>query len=275
MGIVVFLVGPPPCELDLLRLAVVVQVLVDELRAIVGVDAPERKGQGLAELGEGRLDRALALAEHGGGLDPGGVDVGEVEGVHELALAQAAAMRHEIDLGEAGDGHVPAIGLEGDVMFEQGARLGAPVQPLAELAAVRGQAAIDLPRADREHLLFHGRAQAQPAPRPGQPQRQQGLEPHGPRVAGGLPDAPQDGDHGRAIPGGSAPWWAGGAGGRAVEQPDGVLAVMAGDLTELVQDLLLLRAPGAPIPVIDHLHVLLLGSRTHDRGLHRLRKVTS
>jgi hypothetical protein len=56
--------------------------------------------------------------------------------VHELAVAQAAAVGDEVDLREARDGDVPAIGLEGDVVLEQGARLGPPVQPLGEPASV-------------------------------------------------------------------------------------------------------------------------------------------
>src|SRR2546426_4918474 len=71
-------------------------------------------------------------------------------------VAQAAAVDHEVDLGEAGNGHVPPIGLERDVVFEQGAGLGAAVQPLADLAAVRGQATIHLARADGQHLPLHG-----------------------------------------------------------------------------------------------------------------------
>src|SRR6202162_6391211 len=55
VGVVVFLVGPAAGELDLLGLAVVPEMLVDELRAVVGVDAPQGKGQGLAELREGPL----------------------------------------------------------------------------------------------------------------------------------------------------------------------------------------------------------------------------
>jgi len=95
--------------------------------------------------------------------------------VHELPVAQAAAVGDEVDLREAGGGHVPAIGLERDVVFEQTARLGAPVQPRADLAAVRGQAAIDLARADAQQLRLHRRPQVQPAPGPGQPQGQQRL----------------------------------------------------------------------------------------------------
>ena len=84
------------------------------------------------------------------------MDVGQVQRVHELPIAQAAAVGNEVDLGEAGNGHVPPIGLEGDVVFEQGAGLGAAVQPLANLAAVRGQPAIHLARADGQHLPLHG-----------------------------------------------------------------------------------------------------------------------
>jgi hypothetical protein len=56
------------------------------------------------------------------------MDVGQVERVHELTVPEVAAMGHQIDLGE----HVPAVGPEGDVVLEQGAGLGAPVQPLRE-----------------------------------------------------------------------------------------------------------------------------------------------
>src|SRR3990167_1058845 len=75
---------------------------------------PQSRGQGLAEPVGRRLHRELALAEHGGGLHPGGVDVGHIERVHELAVPEAAAVRAAIDLREARDGDVPAIRLEGD-----------------------------------------------------------------------------------------------------------------------------------------------------------------
>jgi hypothetical protein len=84
------------------------------------------------------------------------VDVGEIQRVDELAVAQAAAVGDEVDLGEARDDHVPAVGLEGDVVLEQGAGLGTAVQPLAELPAVGGEPAIHLARADAQHLSLHG-----------------------------------------------------------------------------------------------------------------------
>src|SRR6266849_6673288 len=74
---------------------------------------------------------------------------------------------------------------------------------------------------------------------------------------------------------GPAPGAAGPPRRRPVEQPDGVLAVIGRHLAELVENPLLLRAGRPPVPLIDGLHVLAHGSRTHDGFLHRLRKVTS
>ena len=50
--------------------------------------------------------------------------------------------------------------------------------------------------------------------------------------------------------------------GRSVEHPDRMLAVIAGHLTDLIQNLPLLRTPGMPITLIDSLHILLPASRT-------------
>ena len=50
VGVVVFLVGPPAGELDWPLGAPADQMPVDELRAIVGIDAQQAKGQGLSNL---------------------------------------------------------------------------------------------------------------------------------------------------------------------------------------------------------------------------------
>jgi len=51
-------------------------------------------------------------------------------------------------------------------------------------------------------------------------------------------------------------------------QADGVLPVVLRHGTEFVQDPLLLRAPRAPIPAINRLHMLLFGLHTHEGSLH-------
>src|SRR6266403_4966196 len=61
VGVVVLLIGAAAGELDLLGLAVLPEMLVDELRAVVRVDAAQPEGQAGAELLERRLHRRLAL----------------------------------------------------------------------------------------------------------------------------------------------------------------------------------------------------------------------
>ncbi len=60
MGVVVLLVGPAPGEADLPRVAVAIEMMVDELAAVVGVDVQDLEGQNLAHLGEGLDDPNLA-----------------------------------------------------------------------------------------------------------------------------------------------------------------------------------------------------------------------
>ena len=54
-----------------------------------------------------------------------------------------------------------------------------------------------------------------------------------------------------------------------------MLAMVAGHLSELVEDLPLLRSPGLPIALIDRLDVLPFRGRTHAGCLHRPGTVTS
>ena len=174
-------------------------MVVDELRPVVGVDAPQAEGQRLPDLLQGRLDAGFAAAEDRPGLDPRRVDVGDVERVRELAVARSAAWATRSSSVKPGDGHVPVIGLQRDVVLEQGPRLGAPVPPGRELPLGRRQAPIDLARADGPQLLAHRGRQPEPAAGPGQPQREQRLQPHGPGIARGLPDRGQGLDHRRAV----------------------------------------------------------------------------
>jgi len=79
--VVIPLVRAPARELDLLTLAVPVEMVVDELRPVVRIDPAQPEGQDLPDLLQGRLDVAFAAPQHGPGLDPGRMDVGGVERV--------------------------------------------------------------------------------------------------------------------------------------------------------------------------------------------------
>jgi hypothetical protein len=272
VGVVVLLVRAAAGELDPVLVAVAVELGVDELGAVVRVDALQAERQGLADLVEGALHAALALAQDGARFGPGGLDVDDVQGVGELASGRGAAMGDEIELGEAGDGDIPVIGLQGNVVLEEGAGLGAAVAPGLEVALVRRQAPIDLPGTDPAELGLGRGGEVEMAPRPRQPERQQRLEADRPRVARRRPDLRQRLDHPRGIRESAAPRPAPGLPGRRpVEQPDRVLAVVLRHATELIQDPLLLLAPRAPIAGMDRPQVLPLRFRTHDVHLLRPR----
>jgi len=183
------------------------------------------------------VDADLAAPKHGARLDPGGVNVGDVEGVRELAIGAAAGMGDEIDLGKARDRDRPVIRLEGNVVLEQRAGFRPPIAAGAELAFQGRQPPINLPGADRAQLAAHGGGQAQPAPGPGQPRRPQRLQAYGPRVSRRLPDHPQRLDHRARIRRGPAPPARPRcARGRTVEEPQRVLAMVARRPTELIED---------------------------------------
>ena len=87
VGAVVLVARPVPGESQLLLLALAQKLLVDELGAVVRVDAQDRKGElrgGLPDRGEHPF---LRLVPHRNGLGPAGRDVSDIEGETELALA--------------------------------------------------------------------------------------------------------------------------------------------------------------------------------------------
>ena len=117
--VVVLLVRSPARELDLVGPAVLMQVRVDEFRAVVGVDATERERQGRAPLGEAFLHAHLAFPQDGAVFDPRGVDVSQIQRMEEVPVGAVARVAHQVHLGEAGLGDVPVIGLDRNVVLQQ------------------------------------------------------------------------------------------------------------------------------------------------------------
>src|SRR5690606_21155039 len=92
VGVIVFFVGSAAGELDDTLLTVRVEVVVDELRAVVRIDGLEGKGKCPAYLVQGIHDALLTLAHKAEVLPPSGEDVGEVKRVDELARRVGARM---------------------------------------------------------------------------------------------------------------------------------------------------------------------------------------
>ena len=102
---------------------------------------------------------------------------------------------------------------------------------------------VDLTRTDAQQPPRRPCGGPEAPPHPRHPQGQQGLQAHRARIAGGLPDGTQDGDHSGAVGRRTSPLSRAlppGAWSSTVQQTDGVLSVVARVATKLVQDHLLL-----------------------------------
>ena len=74
------------------------------------------------------------------------MNVGNVERVAELSTGRITRMGYQIDFRETGTVHIPAIGLHRNMVLEQIARLGTPVNPSPPVCLGRFQPPINLSR---------------------------------------------------------------------------------------------------------------------------------
>ncbi len=257
VGVVVLLVRPTPSELDVELLAVAVQMVVDELGAVVRVDTSQLKGASLANLLKRLHHEGLALAHDSLSLRPTGVDVGQGEGVDELSLGPIPRVRHQIDLREARLAHLPPSRPDGNLVLEQSPRFGLAVEPSLRLRLVGPEPTVDLAGADPQQLALQPRRDRDALLEPRQPQRQQCLQPHRPRVVRRLPHQAQRVIHRLAIARPTKPTpGRPPLGSRAVQTPHRVLAVIARHPANLVQNPTLLRPIRLPVPRPDPAQIL-------------------
>src|ERR1700719_4019586 len=92
MGIVVLLPRAAAGEGDGVLLTVRVQVMVDELRAVVAVQPEQGHGQLRADPVDRPADARLALAPDGLELDPGGRNIHGAQGTEIKAFGGAATV---------------------------------------------------------------------------------------------------------------------------------------------------------------------------------------
>src|SRR5437667_1667946 len=102
-------------EGDALSAAVIERRAIDELGAVVAVEAGQGHGQSFADLVDAAAYARLALAPQGLQFDPAGGDIDGAEGEEEEAPGGATAMGDQIDLEEARARIVPlGEGTNGD-----------------------------------------------------------------------------------------------------------------------------------------------------------------
>ncbi len=119
---------------------------VHELRAVIRIEAEQAERQGGLDLIESLDYRRPAPPQEGPRFRPRGMDIRHVQRMGKFPVAGVATMRHQVHLRETGKFHVPVVRLEGNIMFEQSARLGAAVDPPFDLELLGPQASVDLTR---------------------------------------------------------------------------------------------------------------------------------
>jgi hypothetical protein len=102
-----------------LVLAVAEELVVDELRAVIGVDAQEGEGKSGAKFLEASKDMDLGFVFQGLGLGPAGGNVCQGKSLAVFVEGCAAVMGNEIGFTKPGALLIPiGKGSDGDVVFE-------------------------------------------------------------------------------------------------------------------------------------------------------------
>jgi len=175
VSIVIFFVRSSSGEVDVVLGTPGAEMPIDELRAVIRIEAQETKGQGGSNLLQSLQHRRSTPPQQGPRFRPAGVDIGDVEGMGKLSTGRVAGMRDQVHLRESWNFHVPMLSPHRDLMLEQGARPGATVNPSLPLQPLDSQAAVHLPRTDLQQLLLDSRRHAKPLAHPRQPERQEGF----------------------------------------------------------------------------------------------------
>jgi len=252
MRAVVLLPGAAAGEGDALADTVPIQSLVDELRAVVAIQAPQGPGQTLPDFMAGGGHAMLPFAPDRVQLDPARGDIDGAECAEGRALGARRAVGHQVDLAVAGHGFVPVgKGAEGDLLFEPRAGLGGTGAAERILRAGGGEQAGEGGPARLSHQLLNGGGQTQfvPPQEPVKQLRHEGVQAMGADTATGLPEQLDGGrDLGAVLPRPPRPRGPRRVPQGAPQQANDRLAVHPGDRHDLIQQCLLLPPGSLLVP---------------------------
>jgi len=237
--LIILLGDPSPREGDLLARAIGEQIGVQELAAIVSVQAEERHRQQGARACERLDDRVLAAMQQRQALGPAGGDIGEHERLQEGTLCPRAAVRDEISLEETGTDVIPTgEGAHRHLLFdEQSAARGRHAMGRVPFA-IGAQDAIGGRRTEREELRTHRISQREMA-MAFECRHQLGQKGHEALGADAIGRRPRDNQrvlYRATIEALARSGQRQGYGNGMGEEPDSVLARVAGDGDELIED---------------------------------------
>ena len=145
VGIIVFVVGTASGEVDgLFSLDKVSQeVVVEKLGAVVRIEAEQGKGQGSFDIFDLFQDIRFSFSPDSSLLGPSGGNINAVKRIGEHTREGFPAMGNGIGFKESGAGLVPLVGLDGDVLSEEGTGFGGGTASFLVLDTCRTEESID------------------------------------------------------------------------------------------------------------------------------------
>ena len=196
VGVVVFFIRPGASELNFAvrrsEPAKAPEVVVNELRPIVGVDPFEGEGQTPFNCAHSLDDGCFRLAEHGFFLIPSGVNIYGIERVEKVTGGAGARVGDQIDFQKSRPMNVPEVSADGDHALEKQAGLGRAVETFFELIFLRSKTPIHLARADGKELSLGAWFDLEALAGKWNPIWERGFEPLGAQETCGSPDRVQD-----------------------------------------------------------------------------------
>ena len=266
VGVVVLPVGSGPGEGDALLLAVGVEVVVDELAAVVGIDTQQGKGEVLTDVVDGATHSLLTLAHHAPAGYPAGGDVHGAEGIEVLAFGGFPAVGHQVYFQEAGLVLVPfSEGASGDGGLEQGTGPGGGEGSPVLRMAVGTEQAVDGGGAHGAYLVLYFLLQDQfPVTFQGSQQfREEGLQPLGTDPVAGFLQGPQGSGGFRTVAfRATCPALSEGRG-LGIQGADQGLAVLASDPHRFIQNTPLFPTIGTVVSWSDSVQILSHSASRH------------
>jgi hypothetical protein len=219
-------------------LEILQEMPVKEFGAVVAVEAAQREGQGLFNARDGIKDTSLTFAPDGTLFGPTGGNIDNIDGINEQTGGGGATVGYSVCLDKPRDVFIPLVGLDRNMLLEEGAWLGGCQTPFGIPSTEGCEQAVNGCRRDlpEQHVGVVGELVG----RVWKPQRDHGVKPFAAHEIAGNPEAleklkqvtivvllwPSRFAFGLTTRGSRC----------GIQDTDGILPVIATGMAELVQD---------------------------------------
>lgn len=145
MGIIVLVIGSASGELDgAFSLGKVSEeMVVEEFRSVIAIKAKQGEGKRLFDMVDLFENPGLPLSPDCPLLAPASGDIDAVNGVGEHARQEWATVGHRIGFEEPGARFIPLVGLDGDMLPQEGSRFGGGTASFLVLDSDRTQHSVN------------------------------------------------------------------------------------------------------------------------------------